>query len=87
MENLINEVARFGWGKNLHASVVEILDDDKFNLFLLSDEIIVRYCTRKSLWGGYMPLVKINKEKKLVYFIVDGKFETKGTKLNYLKFL
>ena len=92
MENLINElekqeIARFGWDKNNHATVIEILDDDKFNMFLSDEEIIVRYYTRKSLIGNYMPLVKINKEKEIVYFIVDGKFETRGTKLNYLKFL
>ena len=55
------------------------------------NEIICRYRTATTMAGGIEPLIKINVDKMLCYFMVDNEreleFMTRGTKLGYLNII
>jgi predicted ABC-type ATPase len=61
---------------------------------LKEGEIIYRYFTRRSAFTGQVPLIKINIDKGLLYFLKDDdegldliEFETKGIPVRYLNII
>ena len=83
-----NPVGRFGWTtankKYVTAVIVEITDE--YDMFLNDNEIVCLYATKTTLCGNLLVMAKINTEKNLIYFLDDNnKFDSKGTKLEYLK--
>jgi len=81
-------VGSFGWKtenkKMADGYLYKLNDFDKElvkGIRLKSGEKIFRYFTRSSAIGGMKPLIKINVEKELLYFLKDSdniEFETRG---------
>jgi hypothetical protein len=81
-------VGSFGWKtenkKLADGYLYKLSDFDKElvkNIRLKSDEKIFRYLNRTSAIGGMKPLIKINLDKELLYFMNDSNdisFETRG---------
>ncbi len=58
---------------------------------LKSGEKLLRWCSITAAIGGFVPLIKVNADKGLVYFLKDTGddediiFETKGTQVEWLR--
>lgn len=80
------------YGRAALYHLFEIQDYEKKNLKEKPGEKICRYVTITSAVGGYAPLIKVNADKGLVYFLKDYEaddedleFKTKATVLEYLR--
>lgn len=77
--------------KGVGADLWEVLPSDVGNVSLKKNEAIFRYTTYTTQVGDMAPLIKINLEKGLIYFLTDKakeedkiQFESKGTSVDYL---
>lgn len=81
----------------LHHGVYVLLPLDDFDreftagVVLKPGELLFRYKTENSEIAGQEPLVKLNIEKGLVYYLVEGaetpEFEKRGIKIRYINLL
>jgi hypothetical protein len=88
-------IGSFGWivDKKYNEGVLFPLDEYSKDFYehlkLKSGEVLYRYQTDKMM-GKFEPLVKINLDKKLVYFVEDSDdeknpvFNSRGTQLDYV---
>lgn len=75
--------------------IIGLNDEEKSifsNLKLKPNEIIVRYVSLTTSLTNQKPLIKINLEKGLIYYlknyeIEDFQFETRGSKVSFLRTL
>jgi hypothetical protein len=86
----------FGWYKGGYKEFELILLDEMEEAWVKSQRVslkggeqIFRYETDMTRAGGLRPMVKVNVERGLVYFLTHGEdglisFESKGNKLNFL---
>jgi hypothetical protein len=94
-ERFNGAIGSFAWryDKNYNEGILYPLDDfDRefySHLKLKESEMLFRYKTDNML-GNFFPLIKINLDKMLVYFLEDSDddknptFDSRGTKLEYL---
>jgi hypothetical protein len=97
--NIDDFVGNFGWktpqGTRAEGYLLKLDDFDKNlvkNIKLKEGDKIFRYFNRTSAVSGIKPLIKININKRLVYFLQDSDndeiiFETRGVECLYLNLL
>lgn len=84
-------VVQWKEAKGIGADLWEVLPTDVSFKSLKANEHLFRYTTKTTEVGDMAPLIKINIEKGLIYFLTDDakendkvQFETKGIKVQYL---
>ena len=99
MENYVPEIiGQMDWKApkgRVFADLIKVTDSEMEyfkDIPLKPGEKLFRYSNATTKAGKIMPLVKINTEKKLVYFLKDNDyhkicFETRGIKLLLLHFM
>ena len=83
------EVGVFGINKDNKERFI-FIDKDMKQANVKPGEYLVRMISLTSAVGGQAPLIKINPSKGLVWFLKDyedekSEFETKPTKMNYIR--
>lgn len=90
-------IGGFSWsyaGRRIFADLHQLSEYDE-NIYkvvgLKEGEKLFRYSNDKTQLVGILPIVKINVDKKLIYFVTErgaeldiADFETRGIKLHYL---
>jgi hypothetical protein len=86
-------VGRFGLKSAPHSwfYLTDVLCEGNFKEWCKPGEQVFRYFTEASVAGGMAPCIKINLERKLVYFLTEAsmageefKFESRGVKAAWL---
>lgn len=91
-----NYIGNFGWKESKHEGYLYKLDENDQDLVKdvkkKEGEIIFRYVTYATAIGGMTPLIKINLDNGMLYFLEnwgDDKivFSTKGVKAIYINII